>query len=140
MSRDEALALAPVPNSDVQASETAGGLVQLSVPVSVRPALAGLARRLGAWDGRVLRKTVELDAVGTFVWRMINGRTTVGEIGAALAARYQLNADEARLAVAEFLRQLGRRGAVAFAAPGGPSAPGKPDTPVKRAGRRRGGA
>ena len=133
MSRDEALALAPVPNNDVQASETAGGLVQLSVPVSVRPALAGLARRFGAWDGRVLRKTVELDAVGTFVWRMINGRTTVGEMGEALAARYQLDADEARLAVAEFLRQLGRRGAVGFGAPDNPGNPGK------RAGRRRGG-
>jgi len=143
MSRDEALALAPVPNSDVTVSETAGGLAQLSVPVSVRPALAGLARRLGAWDGRVLRKTVELDAVGTFVWRMINGRTTVGEIGAALAARYQLNADEARLAVAEFLRQLGRRGAVGFVGPGGPSgsgSPGKPANPGQRGGRRRGGA
>lgn len=117
MSRDEALALAPTQSRDVQASETVGGLVRLSVPVSVRPALAGLARRFGAWDGRVLRKTVELDAIGSFVWRMIDGRTTVGEIGAALAARYNLDADEARLAVAEFLRQLGRRGAVGFAAP-----------------------
>jgi len=119
MTRDEALALAPLPSRDVQASETAGGLVRLSVPVAVRPALAGLAKRLGVWDGKVLRKTVELDAIGSFVWRMSDGRTTVGEIGAALAARYKLDADEARLAVAEFLRQLGRRGAVGFAGPAG---------------------
>lgn len=119
MTRDEALALAPVASRDVQASETAGGLIRLSVPVAVRPALAGWARRLGVWDGEVLRKTVELDVIGSFVWRMIDGRTTVGEIAAALAARYRLDADEARLAVAEFLRQLGRRGAVGFAAPAG---------------------
>lgn len=119
MSRDEALALAPQASRDVDVSLTAAGLVRLSVPVSVRPALAGLARRFGAWDGRVLRKTVELDAVGTFVWQHIDGRATVGEIAAALAARYSLNPDEARLAVSEFLRQLGRRGAVGFAAPAG---------------------
>ncbi|WP_231583798.1 PqqD family protein [Desulfovibrio sp. TomC] len=118
MSRDAAMALAPVASRDVEQSSTSDGLVRLSVPVSVRPALAGLAKRFGAWDGRVLRKTVELDAVGTFVWQHINGRATVGEIAAALAARYGLDANEARLAVAEFLRQLGRRGAVGFAEPG----------------------
>ena len=132
MTRDEAMALAPVASRDVQVSETAGGLVQLSVPVSVRPALAGLARRFGAWDGRVLRKTVELDAVGTFVWRMIDGQTTVGEIGAALATRYRLDADEARLAVAEFLRQLGRRGAVGFAAPAGGAGEEKAEECLRR--------
>ena len=117
MSRDEALALAPVASRDVEQSRTAEGLVRLSVPVSVRPALAGLAKRFGVWDGRVLRKTVELDVVGTFVWEHIDGRTTAGEIAVALAARYGLDANEARLAVAEFLRQLGLRGAVGFAVP-----------------------
>jgi hypothetical protein len=114
MTRDEAMALAPRPSRDVDVSRTAEGLYRLSVPVSVRPALAGLAKRLGAWDGRVLRKTVELDAIGSFVWERIDGRTTVGELAAALAARYGLDRDEAGLAVADFLRQLGRRGAVGF--------------------------
>ncbi|WP_175577076.1 PqqD family protein [Desulfovibrio sp. DV] len=126
MSRDAALALAPVPSRDVEQSSTADGLVRLSVPVSVRPALAGLAKRFGAWDGRVLRKTVELDAVGTFVWQHIDGRATVGEIATALAARYGLDANEARLAVAEFLRQLGRRGAVGFADSGAGRRGGRP--------------
>jgi hypothetical protein len=80
--------------------------------VAVRPALAGLARRLGVWDGRVLRKTVELDAMGSTVWRLIDGRRAAGGIAAALAERYGLDAREAELAVAEFLRLLGRRGAI----------------------------
>ena len=119
MTRDEAMALAPCPSRDVDASRTAEGLWRLSVPVSVRPALAGLAKRLGVWDGRVLRKTVELDAIGSFVWERIDGRATVGDISAALAERYGLDRDEAGLAVAAFLRQLGQRGAVGFAAPKG---------------------
>ena len=114
MTRDEAMGLAPCPSRDVDASRTAEGLYRLSVPVSVRPALAGLAKRLGVWDGRVLRKTVELDAIGSVVGERIDGRTTVGELAAALAARYGLDRDEAGLAVAAFLRQLGQRGAVGF--------------------------
>ncbi|WP_300158746.1 PqqD family protein [Solidesulfovibrio sp.] len=119
LSRREALALCPTVSRDVDAKETASGLVRLSLPVAVRPALAGLARRLGLWDGKVLRRTVELDAMGSAVWRLIDGRRTAGEIAAALAGRYRLDPREAELAVAEFLRQLGRRGAVAVAEKGG---------------------
>lgn len=118
MSRDEALAMVPVVSRDVDVSRTAEGLCLLSVPVAVRPALAGLAKRLGVWDGGVLRKTVALDAIGSFVWEHINGRAAVGELAAALAARYGLDRDEAALAVAAFLRQLGQRGAVGFREPG----------------------
>ena len=67
------------------------------------------------WDGRVMRRTVELDAMGSAVWRLIDGRRTAGEIAAALAEKYALDSREAELAVAEFLRLLGRRGAVAVA-------------------------
>lgn len=109
------MGLVPVASRDARVSETSSGMVRLSLPVAVRPALAGLAKRLGLWDGRLLRRTVELDALGTTVWRLIDGRRTAGDIAAALAARYNLDPREAELAVAEFLRQLGRRGAIAVA-------------------------
>jgi hypothetical protein len=99
-------------NRDVAESLTAEGLVRLSLPVAVRPALAGLARRFGLWDGRVLRKTVELDRLGTAVWRAIDGRSSVADIAAGLARDFQLDPREAELAVAAFLRLLGRRGAI----------------------------
>lgn len=110
------MALAPVASRDVVADEAPSGQVRLSLPVAVRPALAGLARRFGLWDGKALRKTVELDAMGSTVWRLIDGKRSVGAIAAALAGRYGLDPREAELAVAEFLRQLGRRGAVAVIA------------------------
>ena len=102
-------------NRDVEESSTTDGLVRLSVPVAVRPVLAGLARRLGLWDGRVLRKTVELDVLGTAVWRAIDGRASVAAIAAGLARDYRLDTREAELSVAQFLRQLGRRGAIGVA-------------------------
>lgn len=112
LTRRQAMALAPCRNADVTESETDSGLVRLSLPVAVRPALATLAKRLGLWDGGVLRKTVELDAMGSMVWRLIDGRRSVGDIAAQLAERYHLDNREAQLAVTAFLRQLGRRGAV----------------------------
>jgi len=115
LTRRQAMGLAPIKSRDVTADEAPSGCVRLSLPVSVRPALAGLARRFGLWDGRVLRKTVELDAMGSAVWRLIDGKRSTGEIAAALAGRYNLDAREAELAVAEFLRQLGRRGAIGVA-------------------------
>jgi len=107
--------MVPVKNRDLNEEITAEGLVRLSLPVGVRPALAGLARRFGLWDGRPLRKTVELDAMGTAVWQLLDGRRSAGEVAAALAERYRLDPREAELAVAQFLRLLGRRGAIAVA-------------------------
>ncbi len=115
LTRAQSLALVPVKNRDVEESSTTDGLVRLSVPVAVRPVLAGLARRLGLWDGRVLRKTVELDVLGTAVWRAIDGRASVAAIAAGLARDYRLDTREAELSVAQFLRQLGRRGAIGVA-------------------------
>jgi len=109
------MAMVPVKNRDLAEETTAEGLVRLSLPVAVRPALAGWVRRLGLWDGRVLRRTVELDILGSAVWRLLDGRRTAGEVAAALADRYRLAPREAELAVAEFLRLLGRRGAIGVA-------------------------
>jgi hypothetical protein len=124
LTRRQAMALAPVKSRDVFANEAPSGCVLLSLPVSVRPALAGLARRFGLWDGRVLRKTVELDAMGSAVWRLIDGKRSAGEIAAVLAGRYTLDVNEAQLAVAEFLRLLGRRGAIGVAPGEGEEASG----------------
>jgi len=109
------MAMVPIKNRDLAEETTADGLVRLSLPVAVRPALAGWVRRLGLWDGRVLRRTVELDILGSAVWRLLDGRRTAGEVAAALADRYRLAPREAELAVAEFLRLLGRRGAIGVA-------------------------
>ena len=116
LTRQQALALAPVKSRDVIEDETPTGFVRLSLPVAVRPALAGLARRFGLGDGRVLPRSLELDEMGSAVWRLIDGVRPAGDIAAGLAARYQLDTREAELAVAEFLRQLGRRGAIGVAA------------------------
>jgi len=68
------------------------------------------------WAGRILRvpagatKTFELDALGKFVWDACDGRTSVRQLIARLAKRYNLNEREAEVATVAFLHTLVKKG------------------------------
>jgi len=53
-----------------------------------------------------------LNEVGAFIWALLDGRRTVGEIQSAVAAEYDTSAEQAAADVAEFLSQLEAIGAV----------------------------
>ncbi len=129
MTRERSLAFVPVRNVEIHEERTPDGLVRLGYPVTVRPAFAGMLKRVGLWDGRPSLKTLELDAMGTATWELVDGRASVGEVAAAFAARYSLGSREAEVAVASFLRELGRRGLIGFQAPEGPTARDRPECP-----------
>jgi hypothetical protein len=59
-------------------------------------------------------RRVALDAIGTDVWRMLDGRNTVGRIAKTLAKKYKLSPREAELSLQQFFKELGRRGYVGF--------------------------
>ena len=108
--RAEALAAIPVPMPGVLAETGPGGLVRISHPAAVRP---WLARLLPASLRQPVR-TLELDAMGTFVWTHIDGRASVAVLAGLVAQRYSCLPAEAEQAVALFVRQLGQRGIVAL--------------------------
>ena len=112
ISRSEALNCIPVKN--IQAQETRGetGLVLLCYPVETRPWIAGWIRRFrGASDGARLKK-LQLDALGTAVWDLLDGRRTVGQVIQGFTAMQRLHPKEANVAVTLFLRELGKRGLI----------------------------
>ncbi|QLA15646.1 PqqD family protein [Desulfolutivibrio sulfoxidireducens] len=117
MTRERALAFVPVKNVAVRQEITADGLVRLFYPVTVRPAFSGMLRRIGLWDGRPSTKTLELDRMGAATWELVDGKASAREVAAAFAARYSLGSREAEIAVAAFLRELGRRGVIGFREP-----------------------
>lgn len=83
------------------------GTVTLTVP---RTDWVG---RLLRWlTARPLKRRIELDEIGSLVWKLCDGQHTVGEIADALVQRYQLMRREALASLAEFLTQLRKRGAV----------------------------
>ena len=62
-------------------------------------------------------RTVRLDRVGTRVWELCDGESTVESVVDAFAGAYNLTFHEARVAVTNYLRQLVRRGALAIEMP-----------------------
>lgn len=51
-----------------------------------------------------------LNAVGSFLWPLLDGRRTVAELGDLVAARFAVEPDRARADVARFLTELQGRG------------------------------
>jgi hypothetical protein len=52
---------------------------------------------------------LQLDALGTAVWELLDGRRSVQQIIERFADTYSLHAKEAEVSVSQFLRELGRR-------------------------------
>jgi hypothetical protein len=117
--RAAALACAPVINAEVAVEQLESGDLLLTYPVVLRPWLERLFRRLGRGQRQhqLLRRKVQLDALGTQVWELIDGRRSVGEIVTAFGEAHKLPHREAELSVTTCLRMLGKRGLVAVRAP-----------------------
>lgn len=115
MTRGEAMACKPLKNQDVDETRSDDGLIQLSYPLRLKPLFADVAKRFGMWkDGSPPIKRLELDEMGTLVWEMVDGRNSVKKIAAKFAETYQVLPREAEVATASFLKDLGKRGLVAF--------------------------
>ena len=112
LSREDALECTPIKNDGVEESRLENGELQLSYPVTSRPWLAGLARRLGRKSYETYLKKLQLDALGTEVWELMDGATRVRDVIRQFAARHRLQQREAELAVTRFLRELGKRGLI----------------------------
>ncbi|MGE5530737.1 MAG: PqqD family protein [Bacteroidota bacterium] len=113
LTRDQAMAAWPVRNPDLVVHESEDGLVAVELP------------RRKDWVGGALgflffvpdSKPVQLDEVGSFVWKRCDGEHTVNEIADALAAEYKLNRREVDVSLTQYLQTLGKRGMIAFAIP-----------------------
>lgn len=81
-------------------------------PVTVRPWMAKIATWLGAADAPPHTGKLQLDLLGSTVWAMLDGRSSIRAIAATLAEEHRLEPREAEVAVTQFIRELGRRGLI----------------------------
>jgi Coenzyme PQQ synthesis protein D (PqqD) len=111
---DRAAALKRIPVKSIQVNETRlrTGEVVISYPVSMRPFFAGLVKRFGGPEVQIQIKKLQLDELGTSVWDMINGKFSVRQLVERFAEVHRLEAREAEVSVAQFIRELGRRGLI----------------------------
>ncbi len=110
--RSEALQCRPVKHPRVTEEMRASGVVLVSYPLQTRPWIAGIARRLGQGPEKPVIKKLQLDEMGSAVWRMIDGRHTVARMIREFADTYQLHPQEAEVSVTLFIRELGKRGII----------------------------
>ena len=103
------LAAVPVVLSGIEVRSGRDGLTQIRRPSRSRPGLGGwLERKL-----KIARPCrVNLDEIGTYVWKRIDGRTNLDAIAGRLSMRFDLEATEARQSVVSFTRTLMLRGIV----------------------------
>lgn len=100
----------PARNEALEWEKTDDGEVQVSVT------------RQESWRVRLLSKVfyipkkrkITLDEVGSEVWQMCNGRTTVAQMIEELSGKYQLNRKEAEVSLLAYLKTLAQKRFVGF--------------------------
>lgn len=108
LDRRQSLEAVPALNADVEVTYEAPD--RACLVVSRRRGTGWLAR----FQPAVMKKTVRLDTLGTFVLGLVDGRRPVRWIVDAFAAQYQLNRREAELSIVAFLRSLAQRRLIAI--------------------------
>jgi hypothetical protein len=109
LSRREALEYTPVRSRQITEIRLDTGEVIIEYPLTVRPWMAALAGHLGGRQAKQTKK-LQLDALGTSVWDLVDGNRSVHTIIQIFAKAHCLGDREAEVSVTNFLRQLGQRG------------------------------
>jgi len=111
LSRAKALAYKPVKSRHISETRLETGEVVLEYPLTVRPLIAAVAKRLGRSQDLVQQtKKLQLDALGTSVWDLVDGSRSVRQIIQIFAETHRLENREAEVSVTRFIRELGQRG------------------------------
>jgi len=109
------LGIAPV---RLAAWEESEGRVTVTRPRPVEGGLRGLAELFSFW---MSVRRIRLDEMGSFCWRLFDGRRTVGAVAAALHERFGEAVEPAGERVGQLVRVLRYQGMLAY--PGWDSIP-----------------
>lgn len=63
------------------------------------------------------KRVIVLDAIGTYVWKMCDGKHTISQIIKGVQNQHKLTRKEAETSLFTFIQQLGKRNFIAFAVP-----------------------
>lgn len=117
LSRTESLACIPQQNDTAQWQELDNGDILFTYAIPLNRFFQALHRKFSNNRAAVPTKKLQLDAMGSFVWNLIDGKRTVKDIITTFAQDYKVTNQEAETAVAAFLKTLGQRGFIALRGP-----------------------
>ncbi len=118
--RRQALACVVVKNPELREDVSGDGEILLLYPVEVKPWFQGIFKAFTSQRDGIITRKLQLDTLGSSVWRKIDNRATVDEIIRSFQSEHQLARREAELSVSSFLKELGRRGLIAMGHGGEP--------------------
>ena len=114
LTRDQALACTPVRNNIVSWETLDSGLVRVEYVLVLKPLLKSISERFGSASDELPTRKLELDALGSQVWQMIDGSRTTAQLIEEFARLQKISNQEAEQSITLFLRELGRRGLIAM--------------------------
>ncbi len=110
LSRTEALACIPQQNDTTSWEELENGNVLFTYTIPLSRFFQALHRKFTKNSVETPTKRLELDEMGSFVWKLIDGKKSVGTIITTFAEEYNVSNQEAETAVTTFIKTLGQRG------------------------------
>ena len=114
LARDQALACTPVRNHSVSWEILDSGLVRVEYVLVLKPLLKSISERFGSGGDELPTRKLELDALGSQVWQMIDGSRTTAQLIEEFARLQKISKQEAEQSITLFLRELGKRGLIAL--------------------------
>ena len=112
LTRTESLACVPQKSPTVTWQALENGEIRLEYPLNIRPFFISLAARWQKLHNERPTRKIELDQMGSIVWRLVDGENNVGKIIKEFSDESRLSVSEAEISVTTFLRELGRRGLI----------------------------
>jgi hypothetical protein len=114
LSRSASLACIPRQSDSIQWQELDSGDILFTYAIPLNRFFRALHRKFSNNQAAVPTKKLQLDSMGSYVWRLMDGEKTVKEIILIFAEKYRVTRQEAETAVASFLKNLGQRGFIAL--------------------------
>lgn len=109
------MALRPVRNEAITWQENEAGEAELQIPYRKDRFARAVAFLVHLPETR----RVQLDEVGTFVWKLCDGSNTVEAIVRAMTREYKMNRAEVEASVGRYLQMLAERRFIGFYRRGG---------------------
>ncbi len=112
LTREQSLACRPFHNDVTSWEETSEGLIRIQYELPLSPFLSAIFSKFTASQAKRPMRTLELDKMGSVVWKMIDGEKTAAEIILEFARYNNITNQESEQAITLFFRQLGKRGLI----------------------------
>ncbi len=110
--RKRLMLLRPVHNSLITVEEKEDGEIILHIPMKEK--VGFLTKLLAKCVQLPTEKRVELDEVGSFVWKLCDGSNTLESVVQKVGREYKMNRREAEVSTTTFMEMLIQRNFIAF--------------------------